>query len=177
MEDTPEKIGKMVRATFKGTGTKKIMLIAHMDTVYPRGMLDKQPFRIEGDKAYGLGIADDKQGIAMIMHTVAMLKALNFKRVRHADGADQRRRGDQLARLAQLITRLGAEHDVTVVVRGLAVDSDKLSLATAASPRSRSTSTGTASHAGSAPETGVNALYELAHQILQMRDLSDPAAG
>ena len=36
---------------------------------------------------------------------------------------------------------------------------------------------GRASHAGSAPERGVNALYELSHQILQMRDLSDPATG
>ena len=35
MEDTPEKVGKVVKATFKGTGTKKIMLIAPMDTVYP----------------------------------------------------------------------------------------------------------------------------------------------
>src|SRR5207249_10358360 len=43
MEDTPEKIGKMVRATFAGTGNKKILLIAHMDTVYPRGMLAQQP--------------------------------------------------------------------------------------------------------------------------------------
>jgi glutamate carboxypeptidase len=43
MEDTPEKIGKMVRATFAGAGTKKILLIAHMDTVYPRGMLAQQP--------------------------------------------------------------------------------------------------------------------------------------
>ena len=69
----------MVRATFKGTGTKKIMLIAHMDTVYQIGMLNKQPFRIDGDKAYGLGIADDKQGVAVILHAVAMLKALDFK--------------------------------------------------------------------------------------------------
>ena len=79
MEDTPEKIGKVMRATFKGTGTKKIMLIAHMDTVYQIGMSNQQPFRIDGDKAYGLGIADDKQGVAVIAHTVAMLQALNFK--------------------------------------------------------------------------------------------------
>src|SRR5690349_3680876 len=39
MFDTPQKIGRMVRATFTGTGTKKILLIAHMDTVYPKGML------------------------------------------------------------------------------------------------------------------------------------------
>ena len=51
MGDTPEKLGKMVHASFKGTGSSKIMLIAHMDTVYPSGMLAKQPFRIDGDKA------------------------------------------------------------------------------------------------------------------------------
>ena len=105
MEDTPEKIGKMVRATFKGTGTKKIMLIAHMDTVYQAACWHKQPFRIDGDQAYGLGIADDKQGVAVILHTVAMLKALNFTRLRHADGADQRRRGDQLAGRARAASR------------------------------------------------------------------------
>ena len=32
MHDTPAKIGRMVKATFKGTGNKKILLIAHMDT-------------------------------------------------------------------------------------------------------------------------------------------------
>src|SRR5690349_846776 len=44
LSDTPEKLAKMVRATFTGTGTKKILLVAHMDTVYPKGMLAKQPF-------------------------------------------------------------------------------------------------------------------------------------
>ncbi len=36
LDDTPEKIGPAVHAVFKGTGSKKIMLIAHMDTVYLR---------------------------------------------------------------------------------------------------------------------------------------------
>ena len=36
---------------------------------------------------------------------------------------------------------------------------------------------GRASHAGGAPERGINALYELSHQILQMRDLSEPQVG
>ena len=64
MDDTPPNIGQMVHAEFRGTGTKKILLIAHMDTVYLKGMLKDQPFRVDGDKAYGLGIADDKQGVA-----------------------------------------------------------------------------------------------------------------
>ena len=40
------------------------------------GMGAKQPFRIDGDRAYGLGIADDKQGVALILHTLAMLQAM-----------------------------------------------------------------------------------------------------
>jgi glutamate carboxypeptidase len=48
LSDTPEKVGKMVRATFTGTGTRKILLLAHMDTVYPRGMLAQQPFGSRG---------------------------------------------------------------------------------------------------------------------------------
>ena len=55
------------------------MLIAHMDTVYLRGMLAQQPFRVDGNRAYGLGISDDKQGIALILHTIAILKAMNFR--------------------------------------------------------------------------------------------------
>src|SRR4051812_48863104 len=69
----PKQIGKVVRATFTGTGTKKILLLAHMDTVYQRGMLEKQPFRIDGDKAWGLGIADDKHGVALLMHSMSIL--------------------------------------------------------------------------------------------------------
>ena len=60
-----------------------------------------------GHRAYGLGIADDKQGVALILHTIAMLKALKFK-VRPADGADQWRRGDQFARGARRDHTAGA---------------------------------------------------------------------
>ena len=74
MDDTPEQFGPMVHATFQGKGKARIMLIAHMDTVYPKGMLEKQPFRIDGDKAYGLGISDDKQGVALILQITALLK-------------------------------------------------------------------------------------------------------
>jgi len=177
MEDTPEKIGRVVRATFKGTGTKKIMLIAHMDTVYTIGMLNKQPFRVEGDKAYGLGIADDKQGVAVILHTVAMLQALKFKEYGTLtvliNGDEEISSPGSRA----LLTRLGGKHDAVLSFEGASVKDDKLSLATAGIASVTLNVSGKASHAGSAPELGVNALYELSHQILQMRDLSDPATG
>jgi glutamate carboxypeptidase len=177
MEDTPEKIGKVVRATFKGTGTKKIMLIAHMDTVYQIGMSNQQPFRIDGDKAYGLGIADDKQGVAVIAHTVALLKALNFKDYGTLTVLINGDEEISSPGARSLITRLGGEHDVVMSFEGSSVREDKLSLATAGIASVTLNVTGKASHAGSAPEAGVNALYELSNQILQMRDLSDPATG
>jgi glutamate carboxypeptidase len=79
MDDTPAKTGAMVQAEWQGTGKKKVLLIAHMDTVYLRGMLKDQPFRVDGNRAYGLGIADDKQGVALILHIVAMLNKLGVK--------------------------------------------------------------------------------------------------
>ena len=113
-DDTPKQIGRMVLARFKGTGTRRILLLAHMDTVYERGMGANQPFRIDGDRAYGLGIADDKQGVALILHTLTMLQALKFQQygtltvLINADeeiGAPGSR---------GTLTRLGREHDVVL---------------------------------------------------------------
>ncbi|VWX55751.1 Carboxypeptidase G2 [Burkholderiales bacterium 8X] len=177
MEDTPEKIGRVMRATFKGNGSKKIMLIAHMDTVYQVGMLNKQPFRIEGDKAYGLGIADDKQGIAVIAHVVSMLKALDFKDFGTLTVLINGDEEISSPGARKLITQMGKAHDAVLSYEGASVKEDKLSLATAGIASVTLNVTGKASHAGSAPEAGINALYELSHQILQMRDLSDPATG
>jgi glutamate carboxypeptidase len=148
-----------------------------MDTVYLEGMLAKQPFRIEGERAYGLGIADDKQGVALILHTMAVLKGLDFRDyglVTVLINADEEisSPGSRAA-----LTKMGAEHDAVLSFEGSRVESDRLSLATAGIAAVILNVKGRASHAGSAPENGRNALYELAHQVLQTRDLSDAKVG
>jgi glutamate carboxypeptidase len=177
MHDTPPRPGRMVRATFKGAGTKKILLIAHMDTVYLKGMLAKQPFRIDGNRAYGLGIGDDKAGIAVILHTLATLNATGF---RDYGTLTVLINGDEeisTPAARTLLAKLGAEHDLTMSHEGSPVGNDHLSLATAGIAAVTLKVTGKASHAGSAPERGRNAIYELAHQMLQTKDFSDPARG
>jgi glutamate carboxypeptidase len=169
--------GRMVRAAFPGGGGKKILLIAHMDTVYRRGQLAQQPYRIEGNRAYGLGIGDDKQGVALIVHTIALLRALaydKFGTITVLINGDEEI-GSPGSR--KLITELAAAHDVTMSFEGSEMGTGPLSLATAAVGSVRLVVRGTASHAGVSPDRGVNAIDELAHQILQLRDLSDKATG
>jgi glutamate carboxypeptidase len=177
MVDTPKQIGKMVQARFTGTGTSKIMLIAHMDTVYLRGMLAQQPFRIDGNRAYGLGIADDKNGIALILHTLAILKEMNFRDYGLLTVLINADEEVSSPGSRALLARLGGEHDVVFSCEGALVESDQLSLTTAGIAAVVLNVKGRASHAGQAPERGRNALYELAHQILQTRDLSIPEIG
>ena len=171
LDDTPEKVGPAVQAVFKGTGSKKIMLIAHMDTVYLKGMLQGQPFRIDGDKAYGLGISDDKQGIALIIHTVAMLQKLHFKDYGTITVLINGDEEISSPGWRSTITRVAAEHDVVFSFEGGGTDGT-LRLATSGIGAAYLTVQGKASHAGARPEDGVNALYELSHQLLQMKDLS-----
>jgi glutamate carboxypeptidase len=171
---TPPTVGDTVVARFRGRGTKRLLLLAHMDTVYQRGMLAQQPFRVDGDRAYGLGVADDKHGVALILHTLAALKALNFDRyglITVLISPDE-----EIGSVAErdLIAALGAEHDLVLSCEGSPQD-ESVRLATSGVQMAVLTVKGRASHAGSAPEQGRNAVYELAHQLLQMRDLSDPA--
>src|SRR4051812_39185641 len=171
MEDSPPKPGAMVHAEFKGTGTRKIMLIAHMDTVYLRGMLKDQPFRIDGERAYGLGIADDKQGVALILHAVAMLQTLKF---RDYGTLTVLINGDEEISSPgsrSTITRMAGEQDAVFSYEG-GGDNGRLLLATSGIGAAYLTVDGKASHAGGAPDKGVNALYELSHQLLQLSDLS-----
>lgn len=176
LDDTPEKVGPAVQAVFRGTGSRKIMLIAHMDTVYLKGMLKDQPFRVDGDKAYGLGIIDDKQGIAVIIHTVALLQKLNFREFGTLTVFINGDEEISSPGWRGAITRLAAEQDAVFSFEGGGTDGT-LRLATSGIGSAYLTVQGKASHAGARPEGGVNALYELSHQLLQMKDLSKPEQG
>ena len=175
MQDTPDRIGHSVLARFRGSGTRRILLLAHMDTVYLGGMLAEQPFRIEGDRAYGLGIADDKHGVALILHALSVLDAIGFDDyglITVLINADEEVSSPGSR---SLITRLGSEHDAVFSCEG--GGANRVRLRTSGIGAFKLTVRGRASHAGAAPERGRNALYELAHQIMQTRDLSDPDAG
>ena len=175
MHDTPERIGNSVLARFRGTGTIRILLLAHMDTVYLPGMLEQQSFRLDGDRAYGLGIADDKHGVAVILHALGVLEALDFDDYGLLTVLINADEEVSSAGSRSIITALGREHDAVLSCEGSS--GNRVRLRTSGIGAFNLVVRGRAAHAGGAPEAGRNALYELAHQIMQTRDLSDPETG
>jgi glutamate carboxypeptidase len=120
------KLGSVVYATQKGKGQKKVLLIAHMDTVYLKGMAAKQPFRVDGNKAYGLAISDDKAGVAVILHTVQMLKDMGYDDYAELAVAIN---GDEeigSAGSSNLLVKLGGEYDAVLSYEGGGFEKDMM---------------------------------------------------
>jgi glutamate carboxypeptidase len=171
----------MVKGVLTGKGKLKVMLIAHMDTVYPDGILASQPYKLDGNRLYGPGIADDKGGIAVILHSLGILKSLgwsDYATVTVLFNPDEEIGSNGSGALIQ---SLAAEHDVVLSYEPTAAKSvakvEGVLLASAGTAIAKMEVKGRASHAGAAPEEGRNALIELSHQILATQDIAKSIPG
>jgi glutamate carboxypeptidase len=68
-----------VVATLTGTGKGHILLIAHMDTVFPRGTAAERPYKVVGDHGIGPGAGDDKNGIVSAVCALRVLHELKYR--------------------------------------------------------------------------------------------------
>lgn len=159
--------GDIIVATLKGTGKSNLMLIGHMDTVYQDGALAKAPFRVADGKAYGPGIADDKGGLAVILHALPLLKASDFGTITVAINTDEE---GGSAGSGDIITELARGKDAVLSFEPTYMPEGTVT-GTSSTPRVIATITGKAAHAGNAPEQGINALVEAAAVIEKTRDL------
>ena len=55
-----------------------IVFLGHMDTVFPKGTAQARPFKIEGDRATGPGVADMKAGLVANLFAARALKRLGL---------------------------------------------------------------------------------------------------
>ncbi|SNS83892.1 glutamate carboxypeptidase [Noviherbaspirillum humi] len=171
----PPAAGKVVVGTLEGSGTKSFMLMIHYDTVFSPGDAAKRPFRMDGNKAYGPGVADAKGGAAMIIHGLQMLKERSnrqYKRITVVFNPDEEK--SSLGSRA-VITRLAPDHDYVFSYEP--PEKENVAVATNGIAYVHLNVKGKASHAGSAPEQGRNAAIELANQLVQLKDLGNPAKG
>ena len=171
----------MVIATFQGSGTRKLMLIAHMDTVYQRGILGSEPYRVDGNRIYGPGIADDKGGIAVVLHALKILKDAGWQD--YAKLTVSFNPDEEVGSIGsgEIIAELADQHDVVLscepTVAAPVAKNDGLLLGASGTATAKMEVKGRASHAGAAPDLGRNALIELAHQLLQTKDVAKSIPG
>jgi glutamate carboxypeptidase len=162
-------------ARFRGAGTVKILMVAHIDTVFDTGAAEQRPFRMDENKcAYGPGVGDDK---ATVIQTVYIMKALRNLAI--ADYGEiiiyyngQEEIGAPAAE--KLMIKLAQEVDLCIVM-----DTARPNWGIVTKRKGRATYridvTGKAGHAGNATLTAASATIELANQILKFHDLATTA--
>ncbi|MBA1272903.1 M20/M25/M40 family metallo-hydrolase [Stutzerimonas azotifigens] len=168
-------VGDNIVGTIKGKGTARFLLMVHYDTVFAPGTAAKRPFKVEGERAYGPGVADAKGGIAMILHSLELLKAQGFDDFGSVTVLFNPDEEMGSAGSKDKIAELARQHDYVFSYEP--PDRDAVTTATNGINGVLLEVKGRSSHAGSAPEEGRNAVMELAHQLVQLKDLGDPAKG
>lgn len=152
-----------------------ILVLGHLDTVHPVGAFDPV-FRVEGERAYGPGTFDMKGGWACVLESIARLQA---------GGSGPRRPVIVLATCDEetgsetswdLIETLAGEASAVLVPEPPFPDGGAKTRRKGVAWY-RVTARGRSSHAGLAPDDGINAVLELAHQVLAIAALADRPAG
>jgi glutamate carboxypeptidase len=171
----------IVIASQAGTGNRKIMLQGHMDTVYDRGILQTQPYRQDGNKLYGPGIADDKGGMAVVLHALKLLNDAGWKD--YATLTVVFNPDEEVGSIGsgEFISATADRHDVVLSFEPTAAKAvakgEALLLGAAGVGQVTLEVKGRASHAGASPELGRNAILEASYQMLQTRDLAKDIPG
>lgn len=155
---------------------KPLMLLGHVDTVWPHGALERMPFRIEDGRAYGPGVFDMKSNLVVILEALAAIKELEIELNRPVKillSCDEES-GSPTSR--DLIEAEAAECAAALVLEpslpGGAAKTARKGIA-----GYQLTARGIAAHAGVDPDKGASAIAELAHQIVALHQLNDHPNG
>ena len=172
-----ERFGDAISAEVAGGGgsNRPIVLMGHRDTVFPKGEAGRRPFRIEGARAYGPGVADMKAGVVMNAFVAAAFH----------------RFGGAPAPITVLIT--SDEEIGSPACRGIIEDTARNARAVFNSEPGRPSGnvvtgrkggvfmecevSGKAAHAGGAFQDGASAILEAAHKIVALADITDLPRG
>ena len=158
-----------------GQGDRQLLLLGHMDTVWPLGEVQRRPFRVSHDKATGPGAFDMKGGLVIALYAVMALQELGlmpthrlvflFNSDEEVGSLTSRPFIEEEAQRSEAVLVLEPSRDNAVVTWRKGVGRFELEVQ------------GVASHAGAAHERGVSAVQELAHQIIRLEAMTDYERG
>lgn len=168
--------GDKVEAIVHGSGTRHLLVLAHMDTVYPDGAAAARPLRQEGDRLLGPGSCDMKAGLLAGIYAVEALQA-----VRHTPW-------DRVTLLFTSDEEIGSPESRALIQERAASCDAALVLeparASGAIVGERKgvrdyfiTVHGRSAHAGVEPQKGRNAILELAHKVVALQALNGTVPG
>jgi glutamate carboxypeptidase len=155
----------------------QILVLGHLDTVYPIGTLAKMPFRMRGGRAWGPGTFDMKGGLVLALGAVDALLAVGVrprKRVVFLWTSDEEIGSETSRRVIESEAR---RSDAVLVLEPALGREGRLKTERKGVGGAEIIVTGRAAHAGIEPEKGVNAVHELALQIARLMKMNDRARG
>ena len=157
-------------------GSTAALVLGHYDTVWQAGTLEKMPFRVVEGLAYGPGIFDMKASLVIAEFAIRALKTLGISPARPLELllTSDEEIGSPTSR--ELI-EAAACRSAYVLVLEPPLAGDKFKTARKGVGLFTLEVAGKAAHAGVEPEKGVNAIIELAHQILTISAMGDPETG
>ena len=161
-----------------GSGTQKVLLVGHYDTVFPTGTTEKRPFSVKDNKAYGPGIYDMKGGLISYYMAVKALRELGMlpedKQIEFFFNCDEEAgSGTSKDRIMQLASQAGAclvaepGHDSVGYVTAERFGRSVVKI----------TAKGEAGHAGNRPDYTANPLLELSYILIDLESRCDKKRG
>ncbi len=158
-------------------GSGQVLVLGHLDTVYPIGTLAKMPFRVRGGRDWGPGTFDMKGGLVLALGAVDALRAVGVwprKRVVFLWTSDEEIGSETSRRVIESEAR---RSDAVLVLEPALGREGRLKTERKGVGGAEIIVTGRAAHAGIEPEKGVNAVHEMALQIARLMKWNDRARG
>ena len=155
-------------AVFHGSGKARVLIIAHIDTVFGPGTAAKRPFRMDADKAYGPGVGDEKAGVVNAVTALEILHQLHFTEYATItlliDGSEEFGSPGSTG----LIKTLAKQNDVEFNMEP-GDPPDAITVWRKGGGDITIQAHGRAAHAGMVPQDGRNAVVELVHQLAALQ--------
>ncbi len=167
------EVGDFLQATWNQAAPgKPFLFLVHMDTVHPIGSLEAMPVKIEGGRYYGPGALDMKAGTVIILEAIGQLieRGALPNRPIHLLMTTDEEIGSPFSEM--LIKELAAGCELVMVTEP-ATKEGAIKTWRKGGGKYELLIEGRASHAGIAPQEGINAIIEFAQQALEINRLND----
>jgi glutamate carboxypeptidase len=151
------------------------LLLGHCDTVFPPGEAARRPFRIEGERAYGPGVADMKAGL--VMNSFVLEALARFGPARHPVTALYTSDEEIASGASRPVIEAAARGACAVFNAEPGRPSGNLVSGRKGAMFLTVEATGIAAHSGVAPEKGRSAIEELCRKVLDLHALTDLESG